>query len=165
MALSFFFESLRSPRNIMVLERVSEHFRSGNMASEYRSYECDQKGLQEKSTANKLRDYLGVFCVLCVWGLQGKKLQKQFMHLLSFLGHFCCTFMEIIGLKSPGNYSGPFWSYNFSICLWDNPQIFISMILVGTCVNLFPSPKTNLIYLLRNQDTLTKIKRNPCREG
>ena len=44
------------------------------------------------------------------------------------LGHFSNGVMERLGLKAPWNYSVPFWSYNFSICLWENQKTFISMI-------------------------------------
>ena len=37
------------------------------------------------------------------------------------LGYFYGKFMEKIGLKALGNYSAPFGSYNFSICL-ENPK-------------------------------------------
>ena len=47
---------------------------------------------------------------------------------LLLLGHGYCIFLEIIGLKAPGNYSASIWSYNFSICLWENPKTLISMI-------------------------------------
>ena len=50
---------------------------------------------------------------------------------------FCCNlygnFIEIIGLKVPGNYSAAFWSNNFSILLLERPKPNISMIsVVGT---------------------------------
>ena len=47
----------------------------------------------------------------------------------AFLGFFFAFFdgkiMGIIGLKAPGNCSGPFWTYNLSICLWENPKTLI----------------------------------------
>ena len=59
--------------------------------------------------------------------------------------------MEIICLKALGNYYGPFWSYNFSICLWDNLKLLISMI--SGVLNVSPAPNTNYFYLLTHQDT------------
>ena len=50
-------------------------------------------------------------------------------------------FMEIIGLKAPGNYSGPFWSSNFSILILENLRDLISMI--SGFLNASPAPKTN----------------------
>ena len=65
--------------------------------------------------------------------------------------------MEIIGLKAPGNYSGSFWSYNFSICLWESPKTLISMISGLLDVSL--SPNTNIIYLLRPRDTSRNLRK------
>lgn len=61
-------------------------------------------------------------------------------------------------LKSAGNYSAPIWNCNFSICLWDNPKTLISM--MSGLLNMSPSPKANITYLLRHQDTL-KIQEKP----
>ena len=46
-----------------------------------------------------------------------------------FVNHFYCNFQErYVGQKALGNYSGPIWSNNFSICLWENLKLLISMI-------------------------------------
>ena len=55
---------------------------------------------------------------------------------------FYVKFVERIGLKSPGSYSGPFWFYNFSILSLEDPQTSMSMMsgflrLVGTLINSF----------------------------
>ena len=55
--------------------------------------------------------------------------------------------MQKIGLNNAGNYSGPFWTYNFSICLLENPGNLISMNSGFSDVS--PSPKANIIYLGR----------------
>ena len=49
----------------------------------------------------------------------------------------------MIGLTSPGNYSGPFWTYNFSTCLWERQKLPIRMIPGFSDVS--QSPKTNMI--------------------
>ena len=59
-------------------------------------------------------------------------------------------FIEIISLKAPENCSDSFWAYNFSICLWENPKLLISMISGFGDVSL--APKTNCFYLSRPQD-------------
>ena len=37
------------------------------------------------------------------------------------VGHLNGRFIEIISFKAPGNYSGSMRTYNFPICLWENP--------------------------------------------
>ena len=74
------------------------------------------------------------------------------------LGNFYGTYMENIWTKAPSNYSGSFWSYNFSICLWENTQTLISMISGLLDVSL--SPKTNYVYLRRPQDTSNNLINN-----
>ena len=37
-----------------------------------------------------------------------------------FVGHFCGKFMQMIGLKAPGNYSASIWFNNFSTCSTEN---------------------------------------------
>ena len=46
----------------------------------------------------------------------------------SLLGHFHGKLMEIIGLKSPGNYSASVRTYNFSILSCERPKPNMSMI-------------------------------------
>ena len=75
-----------------------------------------------------------------------------------FSGHFYCKLMEIISSKAPGNYSAPFWSYIFSICLWKNQKTIISMI--SGISDVSPSPQTNIIYLWRHQDILTTSRKS-----
>ena len=41
-------------------------------------------------------------------------------------------------------YSAEFWADNFSICLWENPQVIISIISAFLDVSL--GSKTNIIY-------------------
>ena len=60
----------------------------------------------------------------------GKNLGDLFLRLL---GHFYNKFMEILGLRAPGNHSASIWFTNFSICLWENLKTLISMISVWTC--------------------------------
>ena len=55
----------------------------------------------------------------------GKDGKNKLMH---FPANFYCKFMEKIGLKAPGSYSGPFRSYSSSILLLENAQISIFMI-------------------------------------
>ena len=55
-------------------------------------------------------------------------------------GNFYSIFMVKICLKAPGNCPGPFWSYKFTVGLWEN-QTMISGLL-----NVSPSPKTNYCY-------------------
>ena len=45
------------------------------------------------------------------------------MHVSAFFGLFCIVNLwKKIGLKALGNYSGPFFSYSFSICLGENQK-------------------------------------------
>ena len=39
-----------------------------------------------------------------------------------FLSHFYVKFMDKIWPKAPQYYSASFWTNNFWICLWENPQ-------------------------------------------
>ena len=92
----------------------------------------------------------------------GKSLETHRKHICKcafIFGHFYNKFMEIISLKAPGNYSGSIWTDNFSFCLWQNLKIIISM--VSRLSNASPSPKTNIIYLWRHQDTWTDQETNP----
>ena len=66
-------------------------------------------------------------------------------------GHFYNKIMEKICLKAPWYYSAPIWTYYFPICLWERPKLLISMISGLWDGSL--SPKTNIIYLWRPQDT------------
>ena len=68
------------------------------------------------------------------------------------LGKFYGGFIARIRLKAPGNHSASIWSYNISICSWENPKTFFSMI--SGLFNVSPSPTIKIIYLLRHQDTL-----------
>ena len=85
----------------------------------------------------------------------GEKYGKQ-IDVVVIWGHLYGKFTEKIYLKAPGSYPGPFWSYNFSICLSENPKAFISMMSGLFDVSL--SFKTNIIYLWRPQDTWTNQK-------
>ena len=57
------------------------------------------------------------------------------------IGKMSADFMAKIGLKAPGNYSGPFLTYKFSICLWENPKLVLS--IISGFWDVSPSPKTN----------------------
>ena len=50
------------------------------------------------------------------------------MFFVSVFNNCYGQLMEIIGLKVAGNYSAPFWTYEFSICLCERPTPNISMI-------------------------------------
>ena len=67
------------------------------------------------------------------------------------VGSFYGKFMEIISLKSPGNYSASIWINIFSICLGESLKTIISMISGFWDVSL--SSKANIIYLRRPQET------------
>ena len=75
------------------------------------------------------------------------------------VGHLYGTCMEIISLKAPGNYSASFWSYHFSICLWENLKLLISMI--SALWDVSRAPKTNYFSLWRHHDTETKSRKIP----
>ena len=81
-----------------------------------------------------------------------------------FWGHLHGHFMEKIGFKAPGNYSGPFGSYTFSIFLWESLKLLISMI--SDFLGVSPSPKTNYFIfgdtrtLLKNQEKTWAINTN-----
>ena len=68
----------------------------------------------------------------------GKRISSFFV---VFLAHFYCQFIEIIGLKGRGNYSASIGYNNFSICLWESPKLFISMI--AGFLDVSRSTKTN----------------------
>ena len=72
------------------------------------------------------------------------------------MGSYYGKFMGNIWPKAPGNYSGPFWTYNFAICLWEKQKLLMSMISVFLDVSL--SPKTDYFYLWRHQDTWGKSR-------
>ena len=48
--------------------------------------------------------------------------------VLSFSNYFYAKYVEIIGLKAPGNYSASFWSNEISVILCEGPKPNISMI-------------------------------------
>ena len=84
---------------------------------------------------------------------------ESYKHVEStFCMFFCCgKFKEMIGLKAPANYSAPFWTCNFSICLCLNPKLLLSVIS-----ELLDGPSrsiTNYCYLWRHQDTSQNIKK------
>ena len=60
---------------------------------------------------------------------------------MAILQRFYGKLIEKICFKAPGNYSASFWSYDFSICLWENPETLISMISGFSDVS--PAPKTS----------------------
>ena len=43
------------------------------------------------------------------------------------MGHFCRKYVEIIGLKAPGDYSDQFWSNKISVLLCEGAKPNISM--------------------------------------
>ena len=43
--------------------------------------------------------------------------------LLALLGHFYGNYVEIVGLKAPGNYSASFWINRIPILLLENPKL------------------------------------------
>ena len=77
---------------------------------------------------------------------------RKIFDFFNDFGQIYGGFMERIGLKAPQYHSGPFWSYNFSICLWERPKLLMAMI--SGCWDVSPSPETNYDYLWRPQDTL-----------
>ena len=74
--------------------------------------------------------------------------QSMCWHLL---GHVYSKFGEITGLKAPGNYSASIRYNNFSICLWERPELLIFMISDLFDVSL--SPNTIYVYLWGHHDT------------
>ena len=66
--------------------------------------------------------------------------------------------MEMVLPKAPENYSSPFWAYKFSICSWERAKLLISMI--SGHLDMSPSPKTNIIYLWRPQDTFKNPRKS-----
>ena len=102
--------------------------------------------------------FLYVFA-MCWYVFLHRKIMRKYRNMVGFLlGNLYGTFLEIIGLKAPGNYSASIWSYSFSICLWERLKTFISMISGFSDVS--PSPGINYFHLLRHQDTLTKSRRS-----
>ena len=83
----------------------------------------------------------------------GKSRENHRNNYWNLFGHLYGFFIIIIGLKVPGNYSAPFWSYHFSICLWEAQFSRISGFS-----NVSPSPKTNLFYLSRHRDTQQNLE-------
>ena len=80
--------------------------------------------------------------IVCPAGLLGKNTANI---INAFPDHvWAISFVEKIGLRAPGNYSGPFLSYNFSICLCENPKILISM--SSGFGDMSPAPQTNYFY-------------------
>ena len=65
------------------------------------------------------------------------------VHFLRIHGKMC--------LKAPLYYSAPFRSYNFSICLWENPKTLI--VIISELWDVSLAPQTNYCYLWRHQDT------------
>ena len=86
----------------------------------------------------------------------------QFVTIVGLLSdHFYCKFMAEISLKSPGNCSGPCWSHNFSICSWENPITLISISIISGLWDVSLSPKTNMFYPGRPQNTLKHPRKFP----
>ena len=52
--------------------------------------------------------------------------QKQAM-LGHLLAHFYGNYVEMVGLKAPGNSSDQFWSNQISVLLYERPKPNISM--------------------------------------
>ena len=75
------------------------------------------------------------------------------------LRYFHGKSVEMMSLTVLGNYSARFWFNRCSICLWENPNPFISMI------SAFPdvSPRPNTIYFLcfETPVDLKTIKKTP----
>ena len=101
-----------------------------------------------------------------MWILNHKKFKRKSLEIIrKILEIGNCwpilygMFMEKICLKAPGSYSGPFGTYNSSICLWENLKTLISMISGLLDVSL--SPKTNIINLWRHHDTSNNPRKIP----
>ena len=79
----------------------------------------------------------------------------------AFLNHLYGKMMLNICLKAPVSYSASFGSYNFSICLWENPHPLISTI--SRFLNVPLRPQTNIIYIWRPRDTKNQTNKVPTR--
>ena len=84
-----------------------------------------------------------------------RKIMRNHDKMIGIVSAICWVIlivvMEVIGLTAPGDYSGPFWSCNFPIRLWEKPKLLIS--IISGFGDVSPSPKTNTMYLWRRQDT------------
>ena len=81
--------------------------------------------------------------------------------LLRFVGHSYGILGETISSKALGNYSASVWYNIFSICLWEELKLLISMI--SGILNGPFLPKTNYFDLWKHQDTKNnsgKFKKN-----
>ena len=67
--------------------------------------------------------------------------------------------MEKIWQQAPYNYSASLWIRNFSIRLWEHPNPLIFMI--SGFLDVTMTPKTNIIYLLRHQDSSNNQRTSP----
>ena len=76
------------------------------------------------------------------------------LHLFVISSHVYGKFVEKICLKAPYYYFAPIWTYNFSICLWENLKLLSSMISEFGDVSL--SPKT--IYFIFGDTRTPKNK-------
>ena len=77
--------------------------------------------------------------------------QPKLGDLLAFFCNLYGNFIEIIGLKAPGEYSAPFWSYNFSISLLERAKSHNFMI------SGFAGPVIPLFYGFKYTEILAKI--------
>ena len=74
-------------------------------------------------------------------------------------GHLFGKLMDIISSKAPGNYSASIWFNNFSIRLWENLKLLISMISgFWTCPRL-PKP---IILIFIHTRIPKRNQENPC---
>ena len=58
----------------------------------------------------------------------GEKLKKQFKRCLSFSNYLYGKYVEIIGLKAPGNYLDQFWFNIIPMLLCEGPKPNMFMI-------------------------------------
>ena len=87
-----------------------------------------------------------------------KSYEQNMENVRPCLGHLYCKFNGKDMVKSSMTYSGPFWSYNVSICLWEKTKLLISMI--PGFLNVSLRPKTNIIYLWRPHDIFTNPRKS-----
>ena len=66
--------------------------------------------------------------LLIIFRSHCRGMNKQVLFVNGAAKELRTSTMEKIGVKAPGNYSRPFWTYNCSICLWEKPTLLISMI-------------------------------------
>ena len=76
----------------------------------------------------------------CSHANRAKVGQTYLRDLLALLGLFYGTYHYRASRKAPQNYSSPFWTYNFSICLCERPKPNMCMI------SRFLRPVGALIY-------------------